>query len=261
MAKRKTFKEAPAHVGAKKLSAAKSVHSAGTKSNTMPPTLEIADELQKAFAHFNQALFDNNLPHVVLTLTRLRKYEGLFAPKRWLEQKGKKADHHEIQLDAVRIREKGAKHALQTLVHEMCHLLVYTHTENAKEKHNPYHCKKWAGAMKAVGLQPVAVVKGVRVEGKETGASCTDDIIPGGEFDKSADALIKEGFHFSWGAVAEPEKVKKQKSKKAGAKVAHVCPKCEQKAWGKPSLNITCGDCKKPMKAQGGKDDGEDGDE
>lgn len=277
MSKKSKRKDAPASVGLKKSAdakpvlaksakttptAASSVHSKSTTSvkpsNSMPPTLEIADELQRAFSHFNKALFDDNLPHVVLTLTRLRKYEGLFAPKRWLHQQGKKADHHEIQLDAVRIREKGTKHALQTIVHEMVHLLVFTHTENAKEKHNPYHCKKWAVAMKAVGLQPVALVKGKRVEGKETGANCTDDVIPGGEFDKTADDLIASGFAFNWGAIPEPEKEKKGKKKKAGVKVKYTA-KCDTSFWGKGGIVATCQcGCKSKFVEQGGGDGDED---
>jgi len=31
--------------------------------------------------------------------------------------------------------------------------------------------------------------------------------------------------------------------KKTAAKVKFECSGCEQKAWGKPGLNIACGDC------------------
>lgn len=227
--------------------AKKPAPAAAALSNAQPATLAIAAELQQAFDHFNTEFFNKQLPQCVLTLTRLRKYAGMFAPKRWVSRsvKAKEADMHEIQIDAVVMREKGDKRALSTLLHEMIHLAV-EHAGHGPKK--AYHCKRWAGIMKEMGLQPIAVVKGQPVPGKETGANCTHEIVKGGAFDKAADALLAEGFKFSWGAIAEPEKVKgKGKKSKAGAKVAHECEGCGDKAWGKSSLKLVCGTCKQPM--------------
>lgn len=228
-------------------------------SNSQPATLAIAQELQQAFDFFNREFFEGRLPHCVLTLTRLRKYAGQFAPKRWLSRsaKAKAADCHEIQIDAVVMRERGDKRALSTLLHEMIHLAV---EHSGKGPKRAYHCKIWAGIMKEMGLQPVAIVKGQPVPGKETGANCTHEIIKGGPFDKSADELLATGFQFSWGAVAEPEKEKGKKKSKAGAKVAHECPKCGDKAWGKSSLKLVCGNdgAKMVCEEAEGHDDDED---
>lgn len=230
--------------------------------NAQPPTLGIAQELQQAFDHFNRELFEGQLPQCVLTLTRLRKYAGLFAPKRWVNrsQKAKENDMHEIQVDAVVMSARGDKRALSTLVHEMVHLAV-EHSGHGPKK--AYHCKRWAAAMKELGLQPIAIVKGQQVSGKETGANCTHEIVKGGPFCQSADDLLKSGFVFSWGAIAEPEKVKSDKKKsKAGAKVAHVCPECNNKAWGKSSMVLVCGADKVEMECaergtEGNDDDAE----
>lgn len=206
-----------------------------TPASNQPATLAISAELQQAFDFFNRDFFNGELKDCVLTLTRLRKYAGQFAPKRWISRSAKatEANMHEIQLDAVVLREEGDKRALSTLLHEMIHLAV---EQSGKGPKRAYHCKMWAGIMKEMGLQPVAVVKKQRVEGKETGAHCTHDIIKGGPFDKAADELLATGFKFSWGAIPEPAKAKKDGKKKAGAKVAHECPKCGDKAWGKSSL-------------------------
>lgn len=214
-------------------------------ANRQPPSMEISTELQRAFDHFNATLFDNVLPHAVLTLTRLRKYAGMFAPKRWAEAGEKDANFHEIQLDAVVLREKGDMEALSTLVHEMAHLAV--HVSGKGPKKGGYHCKNWARLMNDLGLPPVAVVKGKLVPGKETGANCTNTIDPDGVFMAEANKLFKQGFAFTWSGVAEAEKPKQEKSKKAGAKVAHTCPSCEDKAWGKASLKLVCGVCDEKM--------------
>ena len=51
-------------------------------TNYQTPTAETYNGLQKAFDHFNAALFENRLPPVMFTLTRKRGAHGYF----WAEQ-------------------------------------------------------------------------------------------------------------------------------------------------------------------------------
>jgi len=232
MTKKSKRKEAPATVGlqAKPAAVKKSaptVHKTDTARN-ITPTLEIANELQEAFDFFNAKLFDDEgkpgLPQCILTLVRLKKAKGYFWPKQWARDRAKTGDHHEIGIDPVVAHGRDDKETLSTLVHEMVHLLVEHMGHGPKRA---YHCKRWAAAMNAIGLKPYAIVKGVATRDKETGANCSHDIVKGGAFDKAADDLIAKGFKFSWFALTLPKPEKKKKTK-AGAKVAHVCPECEE---------------------------------
>lgn len=236
-----------------KLSVAKSVHPKHTSNIT--PTVEIASELQAAFDHFNATLFDGvTLPQCILSLARLKKAAGMFWPKRWVRDRSKVADRHEIAVDPIFLRRTDDKFALSVIAHEMVHCLIEEQGHGPKRA---YHCKRWAAAMKAIGLQPVAMAKGARVEGKETGPNCTHDVVKGGEFDIAATALLDKGFKFSWAAVPEPEKVKKEKKKKAGVKVKYTCSCCENAVWGKGGMKFTCQDGGEDFVQQGG-DEGDD---
>ena len=223
-------------------------------SNLPPPTTHIASEFQQAFEFFNSTLFDNVLPNCVIVVDRLKKAHGMFCPKRWDMRDGKK-DFHEIRIDTTRLAKdgKGDKDVLGTLVHEMAHLAV---EHSGKGPKRAYHCKNWARLMNDIGLKPYAIVKGKPVRDKETGANCSHDIVKGGAFDEAADDFMQGGFSFSWATITDPPK-EKTKSKKAGAKVAHECPKCGDKAWGKASLKLTCGKDKVAMVCEDAGDDGD----
>jgi len=228
---------------------------ASAKRN-IAPTVEIAAELQAAFDHFNATLFGGTLEAPLLGFARLKKAHGYFWAKQWKRRGAKAHDTHEIALDPYRCSQARDKDVLGTLVHEMVHL---QDEQNGTSPKRVYHTKIWAGLMKEVGLYPSTTgAEG----GKETGPNCSHYIVKGGRFDGAADALIAKGFKFSWHAapVVEPEKGKKKK--KAGAKAKHTCPDCDVNAWGKPTLNIMCGDCDTKMICADRADyEGEDGDD
>jgi transcription elongation factor Elf1 len=58
---------------------------------------------------------------------------------------------------------------------------------------------------------------------------------------------VKSGFAVRyvelWG---DPEKRKK----KAASKTKYTCPDCGLNAWGKPEINLVCGDCETRMEAE-----------
>lgn len=225
--------------------AAKSVHSKSTtapKSNRAP-TAEIADQLQSAFDHFNTSLFGGTLEPCILKLERLKKYVGMFKPLQWTtDRTATVGSHHEITLDPERLRSKGDKLVLSTLVHEMMHQCVRAaqFKELGKFK-GVSHCNDWCNGMRAIGLTPVIMVKGVAAPDKKTGANATHTIVKGGDFDKAADDLIaKTGFKLDWCLVPKPERKEGKAKKKAGVKVKYTCPCCETSFWGKGEIKATC---------------------
>jgi transcription elongation factor Elf1 len=54
---------------------------------------------------------------------------------------------------------------------------------------------------------------------------------------------------------SDPEKRKK----KAASKTKYTCPGCGLNAWGKPAINLVCGDCDERMEADETDGEGEGG--
>ena len=40
------------------------------------------------------------------------------------------------------------------------------------------------------------------------------------------------------------------RKKKAASKTRYSCPACELNVWGKPGINVKCGDCDETMEAE-----------
>ena len=57
------------------------------------PTEKQYQVLQDAFDYFNEALFKDSLPQVMLTLNRERNTFGYFVPSIWTDDKGVEQDH------------------------------------------------------------------------------------------------------------------------------------------------------------------------
>lgn len=217
-------------------------------NSVQPPTVVLATELQRAFDHFNETLFDGQLPACMLRVERLNRYLGYFRARQWNDVVGKAFDGAqsvaEIVLDPVAFRNRSMAETLSTLVHEMAHLKDFADGTAPKRA---YHGKSWVAIMVAVGLKPVICdAKGVVID-KPTGPNATHEIVKGGKFDVAFKALVDTGFTLTWTAVPEPEKPGKEKKKKAGAKAKFECGDCGAAAWGKPTLKLACGECEIAM--------------
>jgi predicted SprT family Zn-dependent metalloprotease len=145
----------------------------------------------------------------------------------------------------------------QTLVHEMVHLWQF---EFGKPSRAGYHNKEWAKKMQEVGLMPSNTGK---EGGKKTGQNMSDYPIEGGvfvkAFKKMPDKIILPfksaekiaGISFVGGTEQgsegdDADKPKPTKPKKN--KTKYTCS-CGTNIWGKPELNVICGDCEAPFKA------------
>ena len=206
-------------------------------TNYQTPTVETYTALERAFDHFNKALFENRLSPVMFTLTRKRGAHGYF----WAEQFANKDEAlgrtHEIALNPQTM-DRSIEAVLSTLVHEMTHLEQEQYGTPGK---NGHHNMEWAGLMMRVGLTPTDTgVEG----GKMTGRKVTHTIDEGGPFQVAMADLMPFDIPYFTRPQAKGEK------KKDLSKVKHTCPSCDFKAWAKAGANLMCGDCNEHMEGE-----------
>ncbi|MFK7982773.1 MAG: SprT-like domain-containing protein [Saprospiraceae bacterium] len=216
------------------------------------PTTAQFDAFEDAYEFFNEKLFDNELPSVILNLSRKSKAMGFVAPFRWrkAEDQAGKGTIHELSLNPE-ILSMSLVDVYSTLVHEQCHIWQYTY---GKPSRNGYHNKEWASQMLWVGLIPS---HNGQVGGRMTGQNMSDYPEKGGKFLKALDEMPEEyklpftsvegDFRRNTAALTgglvgiinigdeSPPKPKTSKNK-------YSCS-CGNNVWGKLELNINCGDC------------------
>ncbi|RED44130.1 SprT-like domain-containing protein [Aestuariispira insulae] len=224
------------------------------------PTEKTYDELQDAYDFFNRELFGGQLPDCIITLQREKRTMGYFSPNRFVSQHGLTQD--EIALNPIYFDLTDITETMQTIAHEMAHQWQQ-HYGQRKSRHG-YHNKEWAAKMIEIGLMPTDTGK---PGGKTTGFKISDYPIERGAFLESVRKLKKEKFAISWRdrfslvqqtmeEGAQPitvvtdtltgEEVTHPRSK---TKYVHQCVDeqtgeiTDQNVWGKPGLNLVCGDC------------------
>lgn len=206
----------------------------------MKPTRDTYLQLDKAYSHFNRALFDGALPPCVITLQRKKGAYGYFWGETWSETEGETLTD-EIALNPNAFKGRMLAAVLSTLVHEMCHLRQH---HFGKPSRGGYHNKEWAGFMEAVGLIPSDTgAQG----GKKTGQRMTHYIEKGGAFDKACDQLMRKGFSLPWQALTRDEDMA---AKKKASKTKYTCPACGLNAWAKPDVHLKCGDCDEVLEGE-----------
>ena len=229
-------------------------------------TYDLAQEFHTAFRYFNQHLFGNTLPEVVITTARHGKNTlGFFASESYKarefdpeEEKSLPPEYtvHEISIMPDMMDDRSDKEILSTLVHEMCHLWQQ---EYGTPSRGGYHNREWGNKMKELGLQPTKFGKldsrNVQYwnkrkgelppgDGPETGQQMSHFIMIGFKFDVTADALLETGFKLSL------QQFKKFTIERPKSKVKFTCPQCHQNAWAKPGARIACADCAVQMKSK-----------
>ena len=93
--------------------------------------------------------------------------------------------------------------------------------------------------------------------GQRAGQQMTHYIVEDGPFAEAASDLLALGWsiqyldragRFATAPGPGPAPVKgTPKGKTAPTRAKFVCPGCKAAAWGKPGLNLLCGDCQEPM--------------
>jgi hypothetical protein len=204
---------------------------------------------QRAYDYFNGALFDRDLPQVLVTLQHHRGARGYFCAEAF-QSRQSGATTHELALNPDCFDNRTDEQILSTLVHEMTHVWQQSY---GKPGRRGYHNREWARCMKGVGLQPTCTGE---LGGKETGESVTHYIIANGPFALTCRSLLDEGFVLTWQTrwiPVDPSDPTSQDARgtsvvagrrgRSATRARFSCPSCGLKAWAKPSAHLLCGTC------------------
>lgn len=221
----------------------------------LTPTEQQFKSLNGAYKYFNRKLFGNELPGCILNFSRLKGTHGFLAPERWKRIGEKDFGTHEISLTPTTLY-RSPLDIFSTLVHEMAHLWQW---EFGNPSRNGYHNKEWAAKMKEIGLIPSNTGK---PGGKETGQSMTHYIKEDGPYHKafgkmperyilpftSLDGevmkMLIEGGNRSSGREGDDRSERLRKLRPPSRKkTKYSCSGCQANVWGKPGLQLICGEC------------------
>lgn len=223
----------------------------------MQPTSQTYAELQTAYDHFNKVLFGDGLPPCLLTLQREKRTYGYFCRNRFVKTGNPQEAIDEIALNPAYFGRNipGSlpyQQTMQTIVHEMCHLWQFHFGTPGRTR---YHNREWGDKMKEVGLMPSNTGA---PGGKQTGDQMTDYAIENGRFLTAYKLLLQTDFSLSWRdrfaefveanptegpVVGLPVAVGGFTAPRPQTRVKYTCPACETNVWGKPDINLMCGDC------------------
>lgn len=237
------------------------------------PTEQTYSELQFAYDWFNQRLFGGELPACLITLQRNKRTMGYYSPDRFVDSQGGRTD--EIALNPEYFAIQSIEEVLSTKVHEMVHLWQQHHGKPGRGK---YHNQEWADKMLSIGLHPSSTA---RPGGKTTGDQM-DHYIVEGPFLNACRELLATKFQISWydrypatqppkwdgeqspmghsqmpnESAPSPDQIHSPapasvnnslglviRTENSSNRLKYVCPECKAQAWGKPTLNLICGDC------------------
>lgn len=208
----------------------------------MEPTKETYGELDRAYDHFNEALFDGTLPACLLTMQRKKRAYGYFWGDTWTDvSNGTVTD--EIALNPDHFQKRPVAESLSTLVHEMCHLQQH---HFGKPSRGGYHNREWAAMMEEVGLIPSDTGQ---EGGKKSGQRVSHYIETQGRFDMVCAKLLEGGFTIPWQPTVQSDKENETRRKKAASKTKYTCPSCGLNAWGKPDIRVVCMECEVELEA------------
>ena len=215
------------------------------------PTSQNYGTLEGAYAHFNAALFGGQLSDCLITVQRHKGAYGYFSGDRFGKVGSPTETTDEIAMNPAHFNGRSMEETLSTLVHEMAHLWQHRF---GKRPRKAYHDKQWAAKMREIGLIPSDTGA---PGGKETGQKMSHYIAPSGAFELACAEWLKVNAGILYhDRAGDDEATAKLRKKKAASKTKYVCPDCDAAAWGKPGLNLICGDCACQMKDDQEVDDG-----
>lgn len=226
------------------------------------PTVTTYAELQQIFDTLNQSLFDGALPPCLMTLQREKQTMGYFSHRRFVATNGGGDFTDEIALNPAYFASHGLREVFQTVAHEMVHLWQAHFGSPGRGR---YHNREWAEKMIAIGLMPTDTG---RPGGKTTGQRISDYPIEGGPFLAAYEALATTAFRITWvdryvarattggSGLALAEAASQvlvfggEERLKKPTRVKYVCAASGAAVWGRPNLNIVCGDTGQPFVMQ-----------
>jgi predicted SprT family Zn-dependent metalloprotease len=198
-------------------------------------TTRVYTALAKASIHFEKALFESDLPEYVITWQRKRNSRGYYASGRF-KAKDSDAVVDEVALNPTYFDQRTTKEILSTLVHEQVHAWQKRHGEPSRTGD---HNAEWSDKMEELGLIPSSTGQ---PGGARTGQAVSHYIEAGGRFDRACDELLSQGFTIEFADRLTTTAPAKGNAKSRN-KVTYSCTGCDANTWGKPGLNLICGDC------------------
>jgi len=224
------------------------------------PTIEAYEELERAFDFFNLHLFIQKfgvqLPHVMLTMPKSRRYQGYFQHDSWNTTRNECISASEIALNPQFFSSQVE--VCQTLVHELVHLGQAEHPEIfGRPSPRGYHNKAFAKSMITIGLMPSTTGK---PGGKTTGTSMSDYIIEGGPFASAYERFIRSGYEIRWSSMPlansgqsfDGDKIEEEREQKKRSKTKYSCDVCHLNAWAKPQVKLAFVTCSRLMREDTG---------
>ncbi|UUS62508.1 MULTISPECIES: SprT-like domain-containing protein [unclassified Acinetobacter] len=247
---------------------------------TNNPTEEIYLKLQSAFQKFNDRLFGSTLSNCVITLRANKRTAGYFYKNRF-GSKASESLCHEIALNPEWFGVTENIDIYQTLAHEMTHQWQFEygtpsragyHNEEWSEKMQsiglmPSHNGRQGGKKTGQNMSDY-VIKGGLLEqsyNELVNENCIvtwyDRIILSSNIAEPIKAKIEEEIKQIQLDGGDINKLKEKemiitvlskieiiKSTPAGNnaeknKRKYTCRGCKSNVWGKPNLNLICGDC------------------
>lgn len=188
-------------------------------SHPVAPTHQTYTELQQAYEHFNQALFDGRLPNCLITLQREKRSMGYFSSRRFADAKGNFTD--EIAMNPTFFAVMPILETMQTLVHEMCHLWQF---HFGKPGRGRYHNEEWARKMESIGLMPSSTGA---PGGARTGESMADYALQEGRFVAACADLLTKSFCLTWyDRFADLSAVTRSSAERLDSSVGGGAPPC-----------------------------------
>jgi hypothetical protein len=153
-------------------------------------------EIDRAYAYFNQVLFANQLPRVVISIQRRPVKDGIWAEhthQAYWTRGARETDHFadEIMFNATRFKDQTPIAWLAMLVHEMVHVWHDNVSEVKPKGKGDYHDATFAAKMEELGLIPTHNGK---MGGARTGYGMHELVVPGGVFERAANDFLAKGF-------------------------------------------------------------------
>lgn len=158
--------------------------------NNGTPTTDTYDSILQAYDFFNQALFENKLPKVIVTYHRQRRVMGYASIARWVNSERECVD--ELAVNPEYFAKYPLVEICQTLCHEMTHIWQ---AHFGKPGRRGYHNTQWANKMVSIGLMPSSTSK---PGGIKTGEAMMDYILLDGAFLSHCRELVAQGYKLPW---------------------------------------------------------------
>ncbi|MGH3710401.1 MAG: SprT-like domain-containing protein [Pseudonocardiaceae bacterium] len=207
------------------------------------------------FDVLNRELFGGELPQCLITLQREKSTLGYFSSNRFVTSDGGGTYTDEIALNPTYFAKIGLREIVQTVAHEMVHLWQAHLGDPGRGR---YHNKEWAAKMEAIGLMPSHTGE---PGGRKVGQKMSDYPIEGGRFLEVFSQLATDAFKITWydryvaahggasaalaafgpsGVLVMPEGEGAKPNKPT--RIKYSCAATGASVWGKPGLNLVCGD-------------------